>query len=310
MSHFDATESILYNEWLADKIVLAFFATLLDEDIEQKTSNRAYEGFAETCCLLPFFILRRLLGLPHHTSLKEIAFLEEEFFHRKMPLLLADRNEQEHFKWDYPFIGSVVNYVFLGGVLIEPLKALWQVAFEFPLRVLEVSLQHIRQYLDSDGIVNKAIYPVEIMISLPRLLSRAILRPMRNYYLVSTAFEDSPKLKRAAQLMSAVISITAAVAVCVTLPLFIRDVVPIVAPLLAHIATQVGEAVTFLGTPLGTTLTISVTVAQATFNSLLPMSVMLFSKKCSSCMSNYSKNDAINAETSSMASSLSSSNAS
>lgn len=265
--YFDAKDSYLEDDWLLDKIFQAFFATLFDEDIEGQTSNQYDDvGILSTS----FLIFKRVLGLPHRTHEKEVAYLENEFLGRK---------KQKHFELDYPFIFGIINYVCLGGIIIEPLKALWQIAVEFPIRAIEVTLQHIRQHLNVEGITNKILYGIEQFIALPRLLSRAILRPMKSYYLVGTAFEDSPRLKKAAQITSAVVSITAAVAICVTLPFLIHTIAPAVAPLIAHIAPQLGQAVTFLGASLGAALTIGITAAQAAFNAILPMSIMLFKKK-------------------------------
>lgn len=265
MSYLDPTDSYLEDDWLIEKISQAFFATLLDEDLEYSTSNQDY-GVPGAW----FLILRRVLGLPHPTHEKEVAYLEGEFL---------DKKKQQHFELDYPFIVGIINYVFLGGIIIEPLKALWKIAFELPIHVIEVTLLHIREYLNPEGIANKILYGIEQLIALPRLLSRAILRPMKSYYLVGTAFEDSPRLKKAAQITSAVISITAAVAICVALPFFIHTIAPTVAPLAAHIAPQLGQAVTFLGSSLGAALTIGITAAQAAFNAVLPMSIMLFKTK-------------------------------
>lgn len=265
--YLDAKDSYLEDDWLLDKIFQAFFATLFDEDIEEQTSNQ-YAGVGVPSTL--FLIVKRVLGLPHRTHEKEVAYLENEFL---------DKKKQQHFKLDYPFIIGIVNYVFLGGIIIEPLKAVWQIAFEFPLRALEVTLLHIREHLKPEGIANKVLYGIEQIIALPRLLSRAILRPMKSYYLVGTAFEDSPRLKKAAQITSAIVSITAAVAICVALPFFIHTIAPAVAPLVAHIAPQLGQAVTLLGSSLGAALTIGIAAAQAAFNAVLPMSIVLFKKK-------------------------------
>jgi hypothetical protein len=265
--YLDAKDSYLEEDWLLDKIFQAFFVTLFDEDIEAQTSNQ-YEGVGVPSTF--FLITKRILGLPHRTHEKERAYLEEEFL---------DKKKQKYFTLDYPFIFGIINYVFLGGIIIEPLKALWQIAFEFPIRAIEVTLLHIREHLNPDGITNKILYGIEQFIALPRLLSRAILRPMKSYYLVGTAFEDRPRLKKAAQITSAIVSITAAVAICVALPFFIHTIAPTVAPLVAHIAPQLGQAITFLGSTLGAALTIGITTTQATFNALLPMSIMLFKKK-------------------------------
>lgn len=266
MSYLNPKKSYLEEDLFLEKISQAFFATLLDEDIETETTNQKIEGVLGGVPGAWFLSLKRLLGLPHFTHEKEVNYYQAEF---------ATATTRKPFELDWGFILGCVNYVFLGGFIIEPLKALWKVAFEFPLRALEVTIFHIRCYLNPNGMMNKLLYGIEQLFVLPRVLSRAIFRPLKSYYLIGTDLEDSPKLKKAAQITSAVISITAAVAVCVVLPFFIHVAVPHVASLVGHISPQIAQGITWLGTGLGSALTIAVATVQATFNSIIPMTAML-----------------------------------
>lgn len=269
MSYLDPKNSYLLDDLWLEKIFQAFFATLLDEDIETDTTNQQLDGALWGVPSAWFLILKRLLGLPHSTHKKELEFLQAE---------VAPNTSRFIFKTDPLLVGGIFNYIFLGGFIIEPLKALWRVVFEFPLRALEITIFHIRCYLNPNGVMNKLLYGIEQLFVLPRVLSRAIFRPLKSYYLIGADLEDSPKLKKAVQITSAVISIAAAVAICVALPFLIHIAVPQVASLVGHVSPQIAQGISWLGTSLGSALTIAVATVQATFNSIIPMTTMLIKR--------------------------------